>query len=332
MSILTLQIHITGKCNLRCKHCYIEEHAEEMPLEDIIRAFKQFDALVKVKSLLSGRKLSARINMTGGEPFLHSRIDEILDLLAEYSKKYTIGIMSNGSYLTVTIVNKLKKIGLAALQLSLDGNEQTHDFIRGGGNFETVVSAMDILYKENIPCRVSFTANSQNYTQLSEVARICRAHNVATLWTDRYIPFKKNDAVSALSPEQTKEYIKLINKEALNPINKDCGLWVQNHRALQFLGSQQTPYYCKAGEYLVTIDEKGNIMPCRRLPIVCGNINKTTLLKTYFLNKTFKKLRKHTVDRKCLQCKYSKHCKGGLRCLSYAVNGDFESCDPGCFL
>lgn len=32
---LTVKFYITDKCNLRCKHCYLEEYKEEIPFTKI---------------------------------------------------------------------------------------------------------------------------------------------------------------------------------------------------------------------------------------------------------------------------------------------------------
>ena len=43
---LLLQFHITGNCNLRCKHCYrTEGDAEPLSYEDVVRVVEQFKAL-----------------------------------------------------------------------------------------------------------------------------------------------------------------------------------------------------------------------------------------------------------------------------------------------
>ncbi len=323
---MILQLHITGKCNLRCKHCYIDEHSCEMSFEAIEKVLHQFDKLT------GERNVKAALHVTGGEPFVHSEIDKIADLLLENKEKYSIGIMSNGTLLDNAMLEKLCELKLDGFQVSLDGSEKTHDEIRGEGNFKDVVSSLDKLHLWGIPTRVSFTANKKNYNEFPEVATVCREHHVGTLWSDRYIPVIGEKELKPIPIEEMRSYVSILQKEWQNILNAKAGLRVENYRALQFLESGAEPYWCKAGEELIVVDEHGNIMPCRRLPIVCGNIETTTLEKVYFEHPVFLKLREHEVGKACKGCRHEASCKGGSRCMAYAVKGDFTCGDPGCYM
>lgn len=327
---MALQLHITGKCNLRCKHCYIGEHAAELSYKEVKRAIKQFNSLIRKMKKVYHEKVYSQLRITGGEPFLHKDILKILRL-ARGSRHFVV-IMSNGTLLNKEIIQSLKHIKrLQAVQVSIDGKENTHDQLRGKGNFKKVIQALDLLNKHSIETRVSFTAHLNNYKEFPAVAEVCREHHVTTLWSDRYIPFHDN-TIKAIDAEHMEDYISILREVRYNAKNESTGLFVENYRALQFIGSADTPYSCKAGEILVTVDEHGDIMPCRRLPIVCGNINNTDLREVYFKNECFLELRKHNVDKHCQACKYVDSCQGGARCMAYATCGDYISADPGCFL
>ena len=328
---VSLQLHITGRCNLRCTHCYMEEHASEVPYADVKRALKQFDELIGRLKKQRNEQVVPLLRITGGEPLMHKDVLEILRYVRR--KGYIVGIMSNGTLLNEKILCELKKIKrLQAFQVSIDGDEGTHDLIRGRGNYKDTVGALDLLYANGIKTRVSFTANADNFRQFSNVATVCRKHHVSSLWSDRCIPFAFNQS-TILTKDMMPDYIALLKREAENPLNATVGLRVENHRALQFIGSDHaTPYYCKAGEELITVDEKGSIMPCRRLPIDCGNIADTTLSDVYLKHEVFTSLRSHELPKECSVCEHACFCKGGARCMAYAVTGDFIKADPGCFL
>ena len=327
---IALQLHITGKCNLRCKHCYIGEHVAELSYKEVKRAIKQFDSLIRKMRKVYCEEVFSQLRITGGEPFLHKDIYKILRLVRR--TEHFVVIMSNGTALDKKALQSLKRIKrLQAVQVSLDGNEDTHDCLRGKGNFQQVIQALDLLHDNGIATRVSFTAHLDNYKEFPDVAQVCRKHKVATLWSDRYIPFHDNP-IKAIDAEHMEDYISVLRKSHYNVENESAGLFVENYRALQFIGSKDIPYSCKAGEGLITVDEHGNIMPCRRLPIVCGNIKNITLRDVYFRNECFLALREHKMDKKCQECKFADTCKGGSRCLAYATSGNYVSADPGCFL
>ena len=101
------------------------------------------------------------------------------------------------------------------------------------------------------------------------------------------------------------------------------------NRALQFLCGGET-YQCGAGKTLITVDEMGRIMPCRRMPILCGNVFETTLRDAYFEHPVFRELRDPAIPLACLSCAHRETCRGGAKCQAYAQTGHFHYADPGC--
>lgn len=324
-----LQLHITGKCNLRCSHCYIEEHTAELTFRDIKTILSQYNTLIRELEQLANEKATGHIQITGGEPLQHPDFIKILKLLKR--KNYRVGIMSNGSLIDKATIKHLKRIKLKFFQVSLDGNETTHDAIRGKGNFVTTLKAISLMKKYDLPVHVSFTANAENYTEFPQLAEICRQHKVDLLWSDRCIPCSNNE-INALSKEQTEDYVKILHQEKNNKENHKSGLEIRNQRALQFIGSQDEPYACQAGDCFITVDEHGNFMPCRRMPIICGNFRNTTMTKVFLHHGVFTELRRHRLQGKCVNCEHSQKCRGGAHCMAYALTGSFQMPDPGCFM
>lgn len=325
---LILQVHITGQCNLKCKHCYVDKHKVEMSFSDLKKILKQYDEWAKYTKKTSKQKVVRNLHITGGEPLLHSQFDKILRYLFFRRSKYRIAFMTNGTMLNKRYVRIFKTLKIKPLQVSLDGDREGHDYIRGEGNFDKVVAAIDLLNKYNMPCRVSFTANKHNYTQFSRVADICREHNVSSLWSDRYIPC--NDELCMVDRENMPDYVNILRKES--NASKNGKLIIENRRALQFLNSNEIPYYCKAGDLFVAIDENGDIFPCRRLPISCGNIKTSKLLDVYLNSEVFSELRTHIIPQGCKECQHREKCLGGAKCMSYALTGDYNAKDPSCFM
>ena len=79
---LLLQFHITGNCNLKCKHCYrIEGNVEPLTFENIVSVVEQFKELRQIYNFIKKIERRGHINITGGEPFTRSDIKEILRYL-----------------------------------------------------------------------------------------------------------------------------------------------------------------------------------------------------------------------------------------------------------
>lgn len=332
---LLLQFHITGRCNLRCKHCYrTEGNVEPLSTEDIIRVISQFEALQRTYNKKHGIIKKGHINITGGEPFIREDIDKVLNCLGSHREQFSFGVLSNGSFLDKDKLALLKNNGAAFVQLSIDGNQQIHDDLRAPGDYERTFRAARLLEENGIRVYISFTANRNNYKYLPQVAAACRKHGITKLWTDRLVPIGNGEQLQALAitKEILPDYLKMLQKAQGNWLTqlRYPKTTVTANRALQFLGAAGSIYSCSAGNSLITVDEFGQIVPCRRMPILCGSIFDSTLEEVYFGNETFRSLRKRDVPKACAGCVYSYDCRGGARCQAYASYGSFCRADPVC--
>ncbi len=332
MDSFVLQVHITGRCNCSCKHCYLAPCPGELSVSRLEEIFRQYQQLIDALEKKQGHSLRPFVNITGGEPFIHPEIMEIMDLMDRYSDRFSFRMMSNGTMLTPDILRRLQRLKIPCLQVSLDGDEQAHDALRGTGNFRAVTEGLDRLFAYCVPAKVSFTAHQDNYNLFPEVARICRAHKVSALWSDRYVPCGKDESLRTLTPEQTREYVALLQAEKNNPQNRQAKLQILNRRSLQFLASGEVPYYCTAGISALAVDDKGNVYPCRRADIQCGNVFSKSLKDIYETAPELIAIRSLTLPEQCTGCRHISYCRGGAKCISLGVLQDFAAKDPGCWL
>lgn len=334
-SRILLQFHITGRCNLRCKHCYREEgDVEPLSYEDVIGVLEQFKELRERYNQIHHSNRKAHINLTGGEPFIRKDITKILRYLGENQDVFSYGILSNGSFLNEELVALLKETKVSFVQLSLDGKRKTHDYLRAKGDYDRVLSTAKWLEECGIKTYISFTANQNNYHDLPLVAQECRKRGITKLWSDRIVPIGNAEELKklAITPKNLRSYVKTLKRAQGNFLTKLLypKTEVTMNRALQFLYSKGAYYSCSAGNSLITVDEFGNIMPCRRMPILCGNIQKNSLWEVYSTHDTFRDLRNERIPFSCSQCKHAFYCKGGAKCQSYAVHQSYLLADPAC--
>lgn len=104
------------------------------------------------------------------------------------------------------------------------------------------------------------------------------------------------------------------------------------YRSLQFQITNDLAYGCTAGDTLLTVMENGDLVPCRRIPIVVGNLFETNMWELYKNNEILKDLRKKKIPDECSECEHSEMCYGGLKCLTYAMYKDLNYKDYGCNL
>ena len=105
-----VQAHIVPirRCNIDCGYCNeYDDFSKEVPVEIM---------LDRVRHL--GRLGATLITISGGEPLLHTRID---DIISEIKKVGAIaGMITNGYLLNEAVINRLNVAGLDHLQISID--------------------------------------------------------------------------------------------------------------------------------------------------------------------------------------------------------------------
>lgn len=128
-----LYIEMTSRCNLRCKHCYMEgglARPRERRLWDWLDVVDQF-------ADMGGRD----VTLSGGESLLYHGWSVLADRALE--RGLSVSMMTNGSYLTEERLDFIASRRIA-LGFGLDGfTAESHDFNRGKGSFVKVLAALD---------------------------------------------------------------------------------------------------------------------------------------------------------------------------------------------
>lgn len=324
-----LQWHLSENCNLKCLHCYQENHKPiQLSYEQLEKIYKQY------KNLLKKLKMKGHINITGGEPLCNPHLFKILDLIKKDEELISFSILTNGTLITKNIAKKIKSYNPSYVQVSLEGGQKTNDYIRGKGTYKKIAKGIKNLKKYNIFTSISFTATTLNYKEFPKVVSYAKKYKVDNVWSDRYIPLgDSEDKNLSLNVSQTQEYLSIMAKERLKLKRKQYNkTTISMYRALQFQKTNDFAYGCTAGDTLLTVMENGDLVPCRRMPIVVGNLLKDDMYKLYKTNSILKELRKNTIPDDCNDCEHAQMCHGGLKCLTYAIYKDLNHKDIGCNL
>lgn len=324
-----LQWHLSENCNLKCLHCYQENHKPiQLSYEQLEKIYKQY------KNLLKKLKMKGHINITGGEPLCNPHLFKILDLIKKDEELISFSILTNGTLITKNIAKKIKSYNPSYVQVSLEGGQKTNDYIRGKGTYKKIAKGIKNLKKYNIFTSISFTATTLNYKEFPKVVSYAKKYKVDNVWSDRYIPLgDSEDKNLSLNVSQTQEYLSIMAKERLKLKRKQYNkTTISMYRALQFQKTNDFAYGCTAGDTLLTVMENGDLVPCRRMPIVVGNLLKDDMYKLYKTNSILKELRKNTIPDDCNDCEHAQMCHGGLKCITYAIYKDLNHKDIGCNL
>ena len=321
-----LQWHLSENCNLRCLHCYQEDH------KPVCISFNKLEHIYnEFINLIDKLGMNGHINITGGEPLCNPHLFKLLDLIKK-DNRVSFSILTNGTLITRDIAKKLKEYEPYYVQVSLEGGKKVNDFIRGKGTYKQIGEGIKKLKREGIFTSISFTSNHLNYKEFPKVVRYGKRLKVDNIWSDRYIPLGGSmDKDLTLSKEETKEYLDIMKKEKLK-LKRNSKTRISMNRALQFTRTNELAYGCTCGDTLLTVMENGDLVPCRRMPIKVGNVLVDSMYDLYMNNEILKDLRKKEIPEDCKSCEHSDRCRGGLKCLTYAITGNYKLKDVGCDL
>lgn len=330
-----LQWHITDRCNWHCKHCYqTEEYIKnELDTEGLFHILNQYIDALKLW------KIKGTINVTGGEPFVREDFFQLLEKIHENKDIISrVGVMSNGSLITKEIARKLKEVGVQMVQVSLEGLKEINDDIRGKDSFEKIVRAAKILVEEGMPTTISLTSHKSNYKDFPKVVELGKEIGVNTVWTDRLVPYGHGKQLEKdmLEPLEVKEHYENIHRISKKLREEGSKTHVPTSRALYFLAADNKmfcrSYTCQAAESLTVVMPNGDVLACRRLPIVVGNLMKQSFFEIWYSNEMLWRLRdRNEINSVCRNCEQFEKCMGGARCVIYGYCGDPFAPDPQCW-
>jgi Fe-coproporphyrin III synthase len=187
-TIYLAEFDVTDDCNLRCKHCYHfrakkTHNYNQLPIEQWETKFKELH-----------KKGIRRILLIGGEPALRLDVIETASRIFPY-----IDICSNG---TIKVPDFYKQ----KIFVSIDGDQETHDDIRGTGAYKKILSN----YHGDNRVVISMTITNNNYNTIEKVIDIAIENNMIGVSCDVYTPApgKSDNDPMIISPEIRKEIVE----------------------------------------------------------------------------------------------------------------------------
>jgi len=108
----------------------------------------------------------------GGEPLMHPQFLELMTYAKEKGCK--LGIINNGSLMTVEMAKKLFEIDAEMLEFSVDAaDKQTYDIVRKGLSFDTLLENMKAIYtlrnKQQFTTKIIASAINQKEVDVDKV-------------------------------------------------------------------------------------------------------------------------------------------------------------------
>ena len=245
-------------------------------------------------------------------------------------------------------VEELAGMNVFAVQISVDGLESTHDYLRRSkGSFQKAVNALRLFSQAGYYTVMNVSVNSKNIDDIGKLPDLAKSIGVSSIKLGLCASLgraKENDFNTALT---RTNFCALINKiqeseaklgEALNFQYDSFYPWLldkQNVAMESYQGIVNSGIGCSAGIFSIVISPEGDVYPCAYIRISEGKLPFQSLRNIWENNSLFKELRNFNSDKikgKCNKCIHrKKECFGGCRGLAFAATGDLYAEDPNCW-
>jgi molybdenum cofactor biosynthesis protein A len=165
-----LRLAVTDRCNLRCFYCMPEDGLNWLSRKELMT----YEEMLRSCSLLVKMGIE-KIRITGGEPFVRKDIMQFLTALSKLNGLKELSLTTNG-VLTAAHVPELKKIGVKAVNLSLDTLDAGRFFaITRRDEFDRVMETLNQLLKHDIEVKINAVVmngkNTQDILPLAELTK-----------------------------------------------------------------------------------------------------------------------------------------------------------------
>ncbi len=210
---------VNNICNLKCRHCYVgyENNKDELSIDEWISVF---DKLIEKGALTFGN--------VGKEPLLSPektiRLLEYFQKKRETIKKLRYGFVTNGILLKGHLLEEIASAEPTYMDVSLDGSEREHDYIRGEGNYEKTVNNLENI-AEKYPYLakrifISFTLMNTNKGAIAELVNRIYDIGLRNILISPYVPAQNSDDALAIKNNDVAKIYKRIIKNQLIDFSK----------------------------------------------------------------------------------------------------------------
>lgn len=331
---------VTGKCNCKCRHCYI--HAPEgihgeLPHDVIMSFIPQFEECGIMSAELSG-----------GEPLVRDDFLEIAASLTEHNVKLT-QIYTNGLLVNEKLLNQLGRMNIhPEFIMSYDG-AGWHDWMRGvNGAEEAVNRAFALCRDKGFPTQAEMCVHRQNIHTLRDSINHLASLGVGSLkvsgvmntgeWKANreaednslsfseilsayldYLPYYYEDAVHmvltlggfvALDFNRPDEFHIPIYQRTNNPDECICG------------PIRSSMYIMPEGRVLPCMPMTGTFVE-KKMPFIQEHGLAECINNSYWFELVNLRLRSlFEKNDECRKCEFSDKCPGGCRAAAMSFDHD----------
>ena len=301
----------TTRCNLHCRHCgsdcSVQSREKDMPLEDFLGVLDTIPAEHRPRDFV--------VVLTGGEPLLRPDIETVGYEIRR--RGFAWGLVSNGWFYDEAMQERLLRAGMGALTISLDGLQESHDWMRGhADSYERALRAIGLCARQpRLNADVVTCVNRRNLSELPEIHRILSGLGVKQWRLFTIIPIGRaaGDPDMKLSPGELRSLMDFIAGK-----RQEGGPMKLTFSCEGYLGPYEEKvrdnrFFCRAGVNIASVLIDGRICACPNIDrdrFSQGNIYEDNFYEVW--ERRFQPFRCHDWARKgpCATCRQWKNCLG----------------------
>lgn len=320
---MQIYLLLTEKCNLNCAMC-IRGHQTGFSL-----------SLPTLKNIIArGDFTNHNIVLTGGEPTMHPKFCQIVEMMSTVAKKITITTNGTSTYW----INRIPRKDSVTIQVSLDGAQQAHDSIRGTGTYQKTWNTITTLDQEHIPYSVATVVNKRNQSSMDALCNSLALLRNLRFWKLSYeMPFGSANFNNMMSINDWNMFVDhIISHASFRLLIKKLFPFtlydLHYNELIKKVSTYSRCFNCGSGNQKIYIYPNLNVYPCTCLTDFCvGNIEKTRLSQI-LAGEKLSPFSHYKIEKTspCYPCKYKLFCNGGCIGMSYHYFGVLGKGDIRC--
>ena len=303
-------VEITSKCNLFCEHCYNNSNINNT-------AQLSLEILEKIYQDFSTNQIPS-IALSGGEPFMHTNIKDVLFLSERYS--LDTQIVTNGVIID-KYVEVIQTNPYLNFQVSIDGVGEVHNTIRGARIFNVLDRNIDVLNECGKYIVAKATINKLNINEYKKIIEYC---------ISKRIPKLSFSILNIQGRAVGNEKISLTNEELRNAIEEIVRFSAEYRNSIEVTPPRITNSLCPfisndEADVSPRVDTVGNVYLCSMFvnPLFSiGNVkneNITDIVKSDRASAVMEFLNSFNKLIQCKSCYINAICNRG--CPAQYLNG-----------
>jgi len=319
---------LTLACDLACRHCG-SRAARARP--DELSTAECLDLVDQLADLGVHE-----VSLIGGEAYLRA---DWCDIIRRIVARGMIPLLTTGGRgLTEALARDAAEAGLGTASVSIDGNEATHDRLRGvKGSYRAALAAMQNLRAAGVPISANTQINRLSMAELPDVLETIIAAGAHSWQIQITVAMGRaaDEPDVLLQPYDLLALFPLLGRLKARCVEADVVLWPGNN--IGYFGPFETALRgsmvrghggsCSAGRSGLGIESDGTIKGCPSLSTAtwaAGNVREHRLAEIWERAAPLRYTRDRTVDDLwgfCRSCYYAEHCMAGCTWTSEALLG-----------